>query len=173
MKEGGTSKASSARLRTSAVGEFAEKKSLPELLKKLDNTTHHIFFADNLPKKMPTSKAPDGNARAKKKSAPSMKPSRAAPPPASFKSAEYVQESDSDDPASSEKGNESDSDEESLLPSPADVMGTSNGKLQRPAGSSSSSENESESDENVSEVNDEEEEDLVVAAKENPVVPVK
>jgi hypothetical protein len=50
LKEGGTSKASSARLRTSAVGEFAEKKSLPKLLKKLDNTTHHIFFADNLPK---------------------------------------------------------------------------------------------------------------------------
>ena len=122
---------------------------------------------------MPNSKAPDGNARAKKKSAPSMKPSRPAPPPASFKSAEYVQESDSDDPASSEKGNESDSDEESLLPSPADVMVTSNGKLQRPVGSSSSSENGSESDENVSEVNDEEEEDLVVAAKENPVVPVK
>jgi hypothetical protein len=54
-------------------------------------------------------------------------------------------------------------------------MVASNGKLQRPAGSSSSSENESEieSDKNGSEVNDEEEEDLVVAAKENPVVPVK
>ena len=124
---------------------------------------------------MATSKALDGNARVKKKSAPSMKPSRTAPPPASFKSAEYVQESDNDEPASSEKGNESDSNEESLRSSPADVMVASNGKLQRPAGSSSSSENESEieSDKNGSEVNDEEEEDLVVAAKENPVVPVK
>ena len=122
---------------------------------------------------MPTSKVLDGNVRAKKKSAPSMKLSRTALPSASFKSAEYVQESDNDEPASSEKGNESDSDEESLLPSPADVMVTSNGKLQRPVGSSSSSENGSESDENVSEVNDEEEEDLVVAAKENPVVPVR
>lgn len=126
---------------------------------------------------MATSKALDGNARAKKKSAPSMKPSRTAPPPASFKSAEYVQESDNDEPASSEKGNQSDSNEGSLHSSPADVMVASNGKLQRPAGSSSSSENESESesesDENGSEVNDEEEEDLVVSAKENPVVPVK
>lgn len=127
---------------------------------------------------MATSKALDGNARAKKKSATSMKPWRTAPPPASFKSAEYVQESDNDEPASSEKGNESESNEESLRSSPADVMVASNGKLQRPAGSSSSSENESESesesesDENGSEVNDEEEEDLVVAAKENLVVPV-
>ena len=35
---------------TSAVGEFAEKKSLSKLLEKLDNTNHHIFFADNLHK---------------------------------------------------------------------------------------------------------------------------
>ncbi len=121
---------------------------------------------------MPTSKDLDGNARAKKKSAPSMKPSRTAPPPASFKSAEYVQESDNDEPAIS-KGNKTNSDEESLRSSPTDVMVTSNGKLQRPAGSGSTSENDSESDEDGTEVNDEEEEDLIIAAKENPVVPVK
>jgi hypothetical protein len=124
---------------------------------------------------MPASKAPDRNAKGKKKSAPSMsmKPSRPAPPPTSFKSAEYVQESDNDEPANSEKGDESKSDEESLRSSPADVMITSNGKLQRPAGSSSSSENESESDENGSEVSNKEEEDLVVASKEKFMAPVK
>lgn len=108
---------------------------------------------------MPSLKALARDAQSKKKPAAPKKPARPAPPPASFKSTEYVQESDEEEQENSEKENESESDDHSLPLNPADVMITPNGKLQRPAGSSSSSENDSESEESGSEADDEDEEE--------------
>lgn len=114
---------------------------------------------------MPPIKSPGRDGKSKKKSTSLKKPSKSALPPASFKSSEYVEESDEEEPENSHKESEPDSVDESLPSNPADVMLTPNGKLQPPAGSSSSSENESESDENDSEADDEEEEELNIAAQ--------
>ncbi|KAH8791568.1 DNA-directed RNA polymerase I subunit RPA34.5-domain-containing protein [Hyaloscypha finlandica] len=122
---------------------------------------------------MPPLKFQGQGGKSKKKSAPSKKSSKSAPPPTSFKSAEYVQESDKEEPENSENESESDSDDESLPSNPVDIMITPNGKLQRPTGSSSSSENESESDENGSEADDEEEEEPSVAARQTAADPDK
>lgn len=124
---------------------------------------------------MPKLKAPSRDAQSKKKSAATKKHPKPAPPPGSFKSAEYVQESEEEEPENSEKAHESDSDDESLPSKAPDVLRTPNGKLQRPTGSSSSSENESESDENGSEadVEDEDEDESSDAAKETVSEPAK
>jgi hypothetical protein len=106
---------------------------------------------------MPSLKALARDAQHKKK------PAKPTPPPVTFKSTEYVQETDEEQQQNSEKENESDSDDDSLPSDPAGVMIAPNGKLQRPAGSSSSSENESESEESGSEADDEEEEEARVA----------
>jgi len=108
---------------------------------------------------MPSLKAPARDVQSNKKSAAPKKPTKLAPPPASFKSTEYVQESDEEKQNNSEKENESESDDHSLPSNPTDVMITPNGKLQRPTGSSSSSENNSESEESGSEADNEDEEE--------------
>lgn len=157
--------------------KFAEhwkvKKKLWKSRQHQITAFEYILCRDAM-QKMPTLKSIGRDARGKNKSAPSKKPTRPVPPPASFKSAEYVQESD-DEPENSEKGNESESNNESLPSNAPDVMITPNGKLQRPAGSSSSSENESDSDENGSEADDEEEEEEepIIAAIENVAVSIK
>jgi hypothetical protein len=147
------------------VDDFAGKKKFPEN-EFLSTTNHHIKHILEGTCAMPPLKFQGQGGKSKKKSAPSKKSSKSAPPPTSFKSAEYVQESDKEEPENSEKESESDSDDESLPSNPVDIMITPNGKLQRPTGSSSSSENESESDENGSEADDEEEEEPSVAAKQ-------
>ncbi|KAE9369521.1 hypothetical protein N431DRAFT_469423 [Stipitochalara longipes BDJ] len=117
---------------------------------------------------MHTSKPLVRDAQEKKKSTISKKPSKSAPPPTSFKSSEYIQESDEEEPENSENEKQSDSDDESLPSNPTEVLITANGKFPRPAGSSSSSENESESDKSGSEADDkeEEEEEPVIATKQ-------
>jgi hypothetical protein len=148
------------------VDDFAGKKSFPRTNSCRQQITTSSIFSREPVQTMPPLKFQGQGGKSKKKSAPSKKSSKSAPPPTSFKSAEYVQESDKEEPENSEKESESDSDDESLPSNPVDVMITPNGKLQRPTGSSSSSENESESDENGSEADDEEEEEPSVTAKQ-------
>ena len=149
------------------------KKSFPRTNSCRQQITTSSIFSREPVQTMPPSKFQGQGGKSKKKSAPSKKSSKSAPPPTSFKSAEYVQESDKEEPENSEKESESDSDDESLPSNPVDIMITPNGKLQRPTGSSSSSENESESDENGSEADDEEEEEPSVTAKQTAAGPDK
>ncbi|CZR57486.1 uncharacterized protein PAC_07375 [Phialocephala subalpina] len=80
---------------------------------------------------------------------PAKKITKPTPPPVTFKSTEYIQESDEEEEDKSDDA--SDSDEDSLPENPTNATTKINGKLPAPSGSESSSESESSSDESSEE----------------------
>ncbi|KAL2072207.1 hypothetical protein VTL71DRAFT_11550 [Oculimacula yallundae] len=120
---------------------------------------------------MASEKSKSRGSSKKDKSEKSKKASRKTPPSATYKSAEFVQDSDEEEENSHGKAakkvseESSDSDESSSSAQSVKAVSKSNGKLPAPEGSSSSSEDESaESDESS-----EDEEDSEDAASKAPV----
>ncbi|KAI9052449.1 hypothetical protein LZ554_003794 [Drepanopeziza brunnea f. sp. 'monogermtubi'] len=98
-----------------------------------------------------------------KKSAKHQKPTKKTPPPAAYKSQEFVHESDSDEEGKNAKGKKheseekSDSDEELSSAESTKATSKSNGNMPAHSGSSSESEDDSEDSDEASEDEDSEE----------------
>ncbi|KAF8866152.1 hypothetical protein BDZ45DRAFT_720299 [Acephala macrosclerotiorum] len=98
-----------------------------------------------MPSAKPSLNAMAAEAKTKKKSPAPKKTTKRTPPPLTFKSTEYIQESDEEEEENSDDW--SDSDKDSLPENPTNAATKTNGKLPAPSGSESSSESESEEEE--------------------------
>lgn len=126
-------------------------------------------FLDTIPIAMASTKIKSRDSGKKDKSVKTKKQTKKTPPPTTYKSEEFVQDSDEDEEKNgpAEDNSEESSDSDSSLSSAKPSKSSSKGKLPAPLGSSSSSEGEDEDEDN--DESSEDEEDSQDATKQAPL----